>query len=243
MQQAITSTGQRRVLVIEDEADIADLMTVHLRDFNADVKHVLDGISGLAAALDQHWDMIVLDLNLPGCDGLDVCRQLRKLRPELPVLIVSARTLESDRVRGLNEGADDYLVKPFGVAEFRARVNALFRRTATKPTASQHALQNDVVSAGNLCLNISERTVHINGQLVKTTVREFDLLLQMARSPGRVFKRSELLESVWGHTFEGYLHTVNSHINRLRAKVEEDPSDPCLIQTVWGVGYKLNTGP
>lgn len=231
----------KKILLIEDEQDIADLLCLHLQDFGAEVTHATDGVRGLTLALQQRWDMILLDLCLPRCDGLDICEQVRQSNPETPVILVTARSSESERVRGLDMGADDYITKPFSISELIARVKALFRRSeAYKQNQDIGATSGaEVIAVNKLIVNSAARTVSVDGQPIALTAREFDLLLYFAQSPGTVFKRTELLEKVWGYSFKGYLHTVNSHINRLRSKIEPDPSNPQYIETVWGVGYKL----
>ena len=225
----------KSILLIEDEKEIADIMMLHLSDLDYSVTHTGDGIDGLALALKQQWDLILLDLTLPGIDGIDICRQVRKSNPALPIILVSARSAEDERIHGLEEGADDYITKPFGVDELIARVKAVLRRV----DALQSVVPTDVVCVNGVVLDPVRRTVSITGKSVRLTVREFELLLYFAKAPGQVFNRGELLEKVWGYGHQGYLHTVNTHINRLRNKIEPDPAHPVYIQTVWGVGYKL----
>ena len=225
----------REILLIEDERPIAELVTLHLGEAGMRVTHEEDGVRGLTRALQGDWDMILLDLSLPRCDGLAICQQIRECNPVTPIIVVSARGEESDRVLGLETGADDYVSKPFSVSELVARVNALFRRVETL----RGAPPTDTISAGDIVLEPATHSARVAGTAVALTAREFELLAHFARSPGHVFKRSELLAAVWGHTHEGYLHTVNTHINRLRAKIEPEPGKPRYITTVWGVGYKL----
>jgi two-component system OmpR family response regulator len=230
-----TENLSKSILLIEDEQEIADIMMLHLSDLGYLVTHASDGIDGLALALKGQWDLILLDLTLPGIDGIDICRQVRKSNPALPIILVSARSAEDERIHGLDEGADDYITKPFGVDELIARVRAVLRRVE----AMQFVVSTDVVCVNGVVLDPIRRTVSITGKSVRLTVREFELLLYFAKAPGQVFNRSELLEKVWGYGHQGYLHTVNTHINRLRNKIEPDPAHPVYIQTVWGVGYKL----
>ncbi len=225
----------RNILLIEDEQDIAELICLHLADSGAEVTHADEGVRGLTLALQHHWDLILLDLNLPRCDGLDICQQVRQCNPGTPIIMITARTSEADRIRGLDIGADDYVTKPFSVSELMARINSLFRRIEILRCSPQPS----VVTVNNIVLNPDTHVVHIDGLPVALTAKEFELLLHFARAPGHVFKRSELLEKVWGHSHAGYLHTVNTHINRLRSKIEPDPAQPRYITTVWGVGYKL----
>lgn len=230
----------RRVLVIEDERDIAELLRLHLADAGCDVTLERDGDAGMQKACRAPWDLLVLDLRLPGRDGLSICRAVREATRYVPIMMLTSRSSEAERIEGLESGADDYLTKPFSVPEFMARVRAIFRRVdAFDPAVTEP----DSVSAGPVSIDVARREVCLNGRPVSLTAREFDLLLHLARHPGQVFSRSSLLDSVWGHGHDGYEHTVNSHINRLRAKVEANPSDPSLVVTVWGVGYKLDVAP
>jgi DNA-binding response OmpR family regulator len=228
----------KKILVIEDSADIARLVMLNLRGKQMEVDHAADGATGLNMALSGRYQLVILDLMLPGLDGLDVCRQLRREQVYTPVLMLTARTSELDRVLGLEVGADDYLTKPFSVPELVARVSAILRRadeyqsTAASPPAAP-------LCFGELSLDPERRQVQRGGESVELTAKEFDLLWHFASHPGRVFTRSQLLDSVWGYGHAGYEHTVNSHINRLRGKIEADPAKPCYVITVWGVGYKF----
>ncbi len=228
----------RRILVIEDNRDLADLVRLHLSDLPAQVDVAADGASGLARAQRQRYDLIVLDLMLPGLDGLEVCRRLRESGSYTPILMLTAKSSEMDRVLGLELGADDYLTKPFSLPELVARVKAIFRRVEALATAPE-AGGLGVIERDGLSIDCAKRRVSVEGHQVDLTSREFDLLVHFARHPGRVYKRAQLLDQVWGHGYEGYEHTVNSHINRLRAKIEKDPASPRYIQTVWGVGYRF----
>jgi DNA-binding response OmpR family regulator len=227
------------LLVIEDDRDIARVVTLNLEDLGYEVDTTPSGEEGLELALSGRYDLIVLDLMLPDLDGLELCRALRAKAPAVLVLMLTARSSELDRVVGLELGADDYLAKPFGVRELQARVKALLRR-------KRALVQEDPLEAplrfGTLVIDARAREVVLDEEAVHLTAREFDLLLQFARNPGRVYSRAQLLDLVWGQGFDGFEHTVNSHINRLRAKIERDPGNPRYIQTVWGVGYKF-TGP
>ena len=230
---------RRRLLSIEDESEIVALLRLHLEDERTELAHAGDGADGLARALSERWDLILLDLGLPRCDGLDVCQQVRARHPLLPIIVVTARGTEGERVAGLEAGADDYVVKPFGIRELLARIDALLRRVERSRADSVP----EVVVAGDVVLDPVRHEARIAGREVVLTAREFALLAHFAGEPGRVFRRDELLESVWGQTYRGYLHTVNTHINRLRRKIEPDPSSPRYIETVWGVGYRLSTSP
>ena len=228
---------KRRFLIVEDELDLANLIQLHLQDFHAEMVHIDRGDIALQKALHEHWDLIILDLRLPGLDGLDICRELRSRGMEFPIMMLTARTTELDRVLGLELGADDYLTKPFSSLELVARVKALLRRSERKP--QQLSEKNNKIKIKHLSIDKLQRSLISHHSPIELTAREFDLLWFFANNQGRVFRRTELLDSVWGYGHDGYEHTVNSHINRLRAKIEPDPTNPQLLHTVWGVGYKF----
>lgn len=238
----MSTSGPRSVLVIEDDQDIAEIVQMHLRDAGYTVSAASDGQAGLEQALAQPWDLVILDLSLPHVDGLEVCRRLRE-RPDYPrVLMLTARTAEIDRILGLEMGADDYLTKPFSIRELLARVKALFRRMDALSASAKCAVCSDdekTVRAGRLVIDSEKRKVTLSSRTVSLTAKEYDLLEMFACHPGRVYTRSQLLDLIWGLGYEGYEHTVNSHINRLRAKIEKDPAHPCYLLTAWGVGYKF----
>jgi DNA-binding response OmpR family regulator len=226
----------RTVVVVEDDRDIAELVRGALADAGWRVHVVHDGVVGLEAGLDAATDLVVLDLMLPGMDGLDVARRLRAARPDLLLLMLTAKATELDRVLGLELGADDYVTKPFSLRELQARVKALVRRQEAALDAPAPSTRIEV---GPLAIDPAGRSATLDGAALRLTQREFDLLAFLARHAGQVFSRHELLDRIWGAGFDGFAHTVNSHINRLRTKIERDPTDPQLIQTVWGRGYKL----
>jgi len=231
----------RRILLVEDEQDIADLVVLHLDDLCDEIVVANDGHEGIRQALSQDWSLIILDLRLPGPDGLEICRAVRRERSYQPIMMLTSKSAELDRVLGLETGADDYLTKPFSVLELAARVRAILRRVENlRDPAAQIAADHDAIQVGTINIDPTRRLVTLGGKTVELTAREFDLLEYFARHPGRVFRRAELLDRVWGYGHEGYEHTVNSHINRLRSKIEEDPSRPEVIVTVWGVGYKFS---
>lgn len=231
----------RRILLVEDEQDIADLVVLHLDDLCDEIVVANDGHEGIRQALSQDWSLIILDLRLPGPDGLEICRAVRRERSYQPIMMLTSKSAELDRVLGLETGADDYLTKPFSVLELAARVRAILRRVENlRDPAAQIAADHDAIQVGAINIDPTRRLVTLGGKTVELTAREFDLLEYFARHPGRVFRRAELLDRVWGYGHEGYEHTVNSHINRLRSKIEEDPSRPEVIVTVWGVGYKFS---
>ena len=232
-----------RALIIEDSREIADLVRLHLRDVRCEAEIAANGKRGLALAARGDYDLVVLDLMLPEMDGLAVCREIRALPGYVPILMLTAKSTELDRVLGLEMGADDYLTKPFSVRELQARVKALFRRVealSSQAPGAGDAGAGETIERGALRIETGKRRVSIDGREVALTAREFDLLVHFARRPGQVFDRGQLLDQVWGYNHEGYEHTVNSHINRLRAKIECDPSKPEYILTVWGVGYRFS---
>jgi DNA-binding response OmpR family regulator len=228
----------RSVLVVEDQQDIAQLVRLHLQDLPCRVELAFDGYSGLAAADRTHFDLIILDLMLPGLDGLEVCRRLRARPASTAIMMLTAKAAELDRVLGLELGADDYLTKPFSIRELVARVKAMFRRME-RLESSAPSVPEETVRCGDLVIDVGKRDVRMSGVPVTLTSKEFDLLLHFVRNPGRVYTRLQLLDAVWGYGYDGYEHNVNCHINRLRAKVEKDQARPQIILTVRGVGYKL----
>ena len=228
----------KRILVVEDDTDIAQLLSIHLNDIAFEVDVADNGPDGLNRASNHHYDLMVLDIMLPGMDGLEVCRRLRQHNIHIPVLMLTAKSSELDRVLGLELGADDYLTKPFSIQELQARVKAILRRIELIGQAHEQAEQS-VIDINGLHIDINRREVRIHDRKVELTAKEFDLLLHFARHPGRVYSRAQLLDSVWGYGHDGYEHTVNSHINRLRKKIEVDPERSEYIQTVWGVGYRF----
>jgi DNA-binding response OmpR family regulator len=222
------------VLVVEDDATISEVVVRYLAREGLDVHAVADGRDALGAAAETWPDLVVLDLMLPGIDGFEVCRRLRSRGP-VPVIMLTARGDEEDRIVGLELGADDYVVKPFSPRELTARVRAVLRRAAGTEGPDGIAVRE--IDAGGLHLDVPAREVHKDGAPVVLTAREFDLLTHFARHPRRAFSREELLERVWGFSF-GDTATVTVHVRRLREKIEADPSDPKHLLTVWGVGYR-----
>ena len=229
---------KHQILVIEDDPDIIKLVSMNLSDMGYQVESCEVGSRGLQMAMSNQFDLIVLDVMLPELDGLEICRHLRSANNFTPILMLTARDSEADRVVGLEMGADDYLTKPFSVRELQARVKAMLRRvqmlTNNKPVETKNSLV-----FGELEILVNKRQVRLGSELIELTSTEFDLLLYMAKQPGLVFSRSQLLDKVWGYQHAGYEHTVNSHINRLRTKLEKDASKPEYVLTVWGVGYKF----
>ncbi len=229
---------KRNVLVIEDNADLGKLISLHLGDLGCEVRLVADGMSGFQEARARRYDLIVLDVMLPGMDGIEICRKLRGDEIYTPIVMLTAKSSEVDRVLGLERGADDYVTKPFSIHELLARVKALLRRVES--FGAQQDAEAGSIELGDLVIDIEKRSVRADEREVQLTAKEFDLLVHFAQHPGRVYSRAQLLDSVWGYGHAGYEHTVNSHINRLRSKIEANPAEPRFILTVWGVGYKFN---
>ena len=230
------------ILVAEDQVDIRDLIVLNLQQAGHAVTAVADGRAALASQEERASDLLILDLMMPLLDGLEVCKALRARGRATPILMLTAKSTELDRVLGLELGADDYLTKPFSMAELLARVKALLRRAellraAAAPAATQ-AVRN-----GELDILPVRREARVAGRMLEFTALEFDLLLHFASHPGQVFSRTQLLDAVWGYSHEGYEHTVTTHINRLRAKLEQDPMSPRFILTVRGAGYKMRDAP
>ncbi len=236
------------ILIAEDQTDIRDLLVMNLRQAGYEVTAVGDGVAALASQNEQASDLLILDLMMPGLDGLEVCKALRARGRGTPILMLTAKSTELDRVLGLELGADDYLTKPFSLAELLARVKALLRRAEMLRAAQSGSGAAGQASAstlrnGDLEILPVKRQVRVRGALLDFTALEFDLLLHFAQHPGHVFSRGQLLNAVWGYTHDGYEHTVTTHINRLRAKLEADPMRPQLILTVRGAGYKIREAP
>ncbi|MGD8909602.1 MAG: response regulator transcription factor [Chromatiales bacterium] len=234
---------RRKVLIVEDQSDIARLVQTHLQDAGYQADIAGNGAAAMKLFNTGDYQLVVLDLMLPDTDGLSLCRQMRAQEGYVAILMLTAKSTELDRVVGLEVGADDYLTKPFSVPELLARIKALFRRIEALQSPPERPSEEEVIEHGGLLIDVNRRSVHVDGRVVDLTVREFELLLFFARHPGRVFSRIQLLDQVWGYNHDGYEHTVNSHINRLRAKIEANPADPRYVLTVWGVGYKLSDKP
>lgn len=229
----------RRILIIEDDPDIAQLISMHVTEAGYEALHVDSGEQGLEQFEKSAPDLLVLDLMLPGINGLEVCKHIRKENERIPVLMLTAKSTELDRVLGLELGADDYLTKPFSVVELMARIKALFRRVDALGESPSSTQSPAILKFHNLKIDAARHKVETPKGVIELTAREFDLLLYLASSPGHVFSRAQLLDAVWGYDHDGYEHTVNTHINRLRIKIEKDPARPEYVQTVWGVGYKF----
>jgi DNA-binding response OmpR family regulator len=228
----------KKVIIIEDELDIAELLKLHLIDLGADLLLFGDGQKGYEYVSQNPFDLLILDINLPGMNGMDICARLREIGVTAPIMMLTARTEEADKVMGLEIGADDYITKPFSIREFLARVKAIFRRREIDQAVTNDA--QTIINYKALHIDRRKRLVTKNDEVLELTPKEFDLLLLLASNPGITYDRKELLNQVWGYDFEGYEHTVNSHINRLRNKLETNPNQPEYVLTTWGIGYKFN---
>lgn len=226
-----------KALIIEDDKDISELISIHLKDIDLEVDKSYDGKDGLMKALNNHYRFILLDIRLPFLDGFDVCKRIRMEKINTPILMLTSKSEEIDKVLGLEIGADDYILKPFGIRELLARIKAVLRRydlgMEKKPDDEKELRFN------NLYINVGMRIVEVEGKRIELSPKEFDLLVHLASNPGKTYSRMHLLNQVWGYEFEGFEHTVNSHINRLRSKIEKNMGDPEYILTTWGVGYKF----
>lgn len=232
--------SERKVslLVVEDDENISTAISEYFSRAGYDVKTVEDGLAGVKTALEDPPDAVVLDLMLPKMDGLAVCKELREKANHLPILMLTAKDDIVDRVLGLEMGADDYITKPFSLRELEARIKSVLRRTRS---ASDHtgAKDESPIVRGRLRIDPARREVTIGERQMELTPKEFDLLRLFASNPGRVFPRKYLLEKIWDYSYEGYDRTIDSHINRLRAKIEDNPENPQMVLTVWGIGYKF----
>ena len=230
----------KTVLIIEDDDDIIELLTIHLKDLGCKVMSATHGQKGLAIAKEEHFDLVILDIMLPGLNGMEICRKIRQTDRQTPILMLTAKSEEIDKVMGLETGADDYLTKPFSVREFIARVKVIFRRKEDSASLQDAIAASSVTSYSGLEIDMDKRKITLNNTRVELSPKEFELIALLASNPGKSYSRKRLLNLVWGYDFEGYEHTVNSHINRLRGKIEEDVSNPKFILTTWGVGYRFN---
>lgn len=227
-----------KALIIEDDKDISDLVAIHLLDMEFEVDNAFDGKEGLLKALNNTYSIILLDIRLPGLDGIEICRKIRLEKIKTPILMVTSKSEEIDKIIGLEMGADDYITKPFSIRELIARVKALLRRSSITLNSDSEEVTKEI-KFDNLYINATMRIVEAYGKRIELSPKEFDLLVLFASNPGRTYTRSQLLNTVWGYQFEGYEHTVNSHINRLRSKIERNLNEPEFILTTWGVGYKF----
>jgi DNA-binding response OmpR family regulator len=236
---SLSSERKTSLLVVEDDENISTMINEHFSRAGYSVKTAEDGLAGVQAALNDHPDVVVLDLMLPKMDGLAVCREIREKAPYIPILMLTAKDDVVDKVLGLEMGADDYITKPFSLRELEARIKSVLRRSR-KTVQTEGAGDEAPIVRGKLRIEPSKREVTVGDRQVELTPKEFDLLRLFASNPGRVFPRKYLLEKIWDYSYEGYDRTIDSHINRLRAKIEENPENPQMVLTVWGIGYKFS---
>ena len=228
---------KKKVLIIEDDVNISELVAIHLRDLDFEIEFAYDGKDGLLKANSNNYQIIILDLMLPLMDGFEVCRRIRQDQNNTPILMLTSKSEEIDKVVGLELGADDYLTKPFSVRELIARIKAILRRSEITSNTSNSTVE---LNFDDLKINKDKRVTTIKGNRVELSPKEFDLLYLLCSNPGVTYSREQLLNEIWGYEFSGYEHTVNSHINRLRAKIETDMNEPEYILTTWGVGYRFS---
>ncbi len=228
-----------KIIIVEDDPAIAEMLVYHLQDLGYQTEHFDDGLKARAYLAEAEYDLALLDIMLPNYSGLDLCRELRQLRPSTPIMMLTSLDSEADRVVGLELGADDYLTKPFSMRECQARIKALLRRCEINNKPPTDDTTQTKIQFEELSINSISHQVHLDGKVVELTAREFELLLFLAQNSQQVYSRNELLDAIWGYTHEGYEHTVNTHINRLRKKLKRSDDKPHFIQTVWAVGYKF----
>lgn len=226
-----------KALIIEDDKDISELISIHLSDMNLEIEKAFDGKDGLMKALNNNYRFILLDIRLPLLDGFEICKRLRMEKNNTPVLMITSKSEEIDKVLGLEIGADDYITKPFSIRELMARVKAVLRRA--ERDHADTVTEERVIRCDQLYINAGMRVVEMEGVRIELSPKEFDLLVHLASNPGKTYSRMQLLNLVWGYEFDGFEHTVNSHINRLRSKLEKNMGQPEYILTTWGVGYKF----
>lgn len=229
-----------KILVVEDDVHIAELVTINLQDDQTTLKCCYHGNEGFIEASKNEYDLIILDLMLPGKKGIDICRELRASNINTPILMLTSKSDEIDKILGLETGADDYMTKPFSIRELQARVKAILRRRSLDTTTTKNTNDLPVLTHKDLVITQELRKVELNGERLNLTPKEFELLCLLSNNIGKTYSRAQLLHLIWGYEFEGYEHTVNSHINRLRAKIEKDPGNPEYILTTWGVGYRFS---
>lgn len=228
-----------KIIIVEDDSAISEMLIYHLQDLGYETEHFDDGLKAKEFLIDAKYDLVVLDIMLPHYSGLDLCRELRQHRPQTPIMLLTSLDSEADRVVGLELGADDYLTKPFSMRECQARIKALLRRCEINHQSTAASKPHTKIVFDELSINEDSRQVLLKGNVIDLTAREFDLLFYLARNQQQVYSRSQLLDAIWGYSHEGYEHTVNTHINRLRKKLKRADGQSDFIQTVWSVGYKF----
>lgn len=228
---------KKQILIVEEDREISDMLEKYLHELGYRVIKSANGKKGLEIVRQGIMDFIILDVLLPGMNGLEICKEIRKMNNYIPIIFLSAQSEEIDKIIGLEVGADDYLTKPFSIRELLARIKAIFRRIEA---INKDEKEQKILECGELLIDGSKRKVMIRGQRVELTPKEFELLYLLASNPGRIYTRDVLLDIIWDYQYSGYEHTINSHINRLRSKIEIDSSKPKYILTTWGMGYWFN---
>lgn len=229
--------SENSILIVEDNTDLLELIKLNLSDEGYDVFIAEDGEKALTQFTTKHPSMIILDVMLPKINGLEVCKRIRRENRVVPILMLTAKAEEVDKVLGLELGADDYMTKPFSIRELLARVKAILRRLHVQ--SGENTEKEMILEFDGLTMDTAKRKVTLKESPIELTSKEYDLLKLFFSNPGKAYSREDLLNTVWGYSYEGYSHTVNSHINRLRSKIETDASNPHYIRTVWGVGYRF----
>lgn len=231
--------SSKKLLLVEDDSELASLLSMHLEELGYELDHVNDGERGLQTALEKDYSLVILDVMLPKMDGLEICRRLREKKKSVLILMLTSRSQEVDKVVGLELGADDYVTKPFKLSELIARIKALLRRKQAITEEARAEPESPERVFGDLQLNLETRKVFLRGKEIALTAREFDFLAFLSAKPGRAYSRGQILNHVWDCDFSGYEYSVNSLIKRLRKKIEDDPARPLYVRTVRGVGYRF----
>lgn len=229
----------KKILIIEDETSIAKLLSYNIEQEGYETKTFMDGEEGFKRALDNDFDLILLDLMLPSMDGIEICRQLRREKVDTPIIMLTAKDSEIDKIIGLEIGADDYITKPFSPREVIARMKAIFRRYNKSQESTDEAPSENTISVGDIVINPTEFNVTVRGEETFLTPKEFDLLLYLAKRQGRILSREQLLNAIWNYDFAGETRIVDVHISHLREKLEEDTKNPKYVKTARGFGYKF----
>lgn len=229
----------KKILIIEDESSIAKLLSYNIEQEGYETKTFMDGEEGFKRALDNDFDLILLDLMLPSMDGIEICRQLRREKVDTPIIMLTAKDSEIDKIIGLEIGADDYITKPFSPREVIARMKAIFRRYNKSQESTDEAPSENTISVGDIVINPTEFNVTVRGEETFLTPKEFDLLLYLAKRQGRILSREQLLNAIWNYDFAGETRIVDVHISHLREKLEEDTKNPKYVKTARGFGYKF----
>lgn len=228
----------KSVLLVEDDLELTKLLTLHLNTQLYNLTSCASGTDAISELAKNHFDLIILDISLPDINGLELCKKFRENNGHTPIMMLTCRGEESDKVLALELGADDYVTKPFGILELLARTKALLRRSNQVNENKQD--QDDLIVFKDLVIDTNKRKASVRGERMELTNKEFDLLFLLAKNPGKTFSRHDLLEIIWGVAFSGYEHTITSHINRLRIKIESNLQYPEYILTVWGTGYRFS---